>query len=401
MAITLSFYLDSRAAKKQTSSDNAEYPVKLSITKDRKTAYIPTGILVQSNQWSAGKIVKRADKHKLNDFLDSFKSHIRNILYDARGFADLQSMTASEIKAYVSDILAGKDPLAPKQPLFMELFDAFAESRKSERTKEIYRVTGRKIRKIIPKADKLTADQITLDWLDFLNDELEDLGNNSTTRNLDFRNIRAVCRHARKHKYMRDDPFLDFEWPDILSPDRSLTVEQLRVLLFAKIENWEKKYLDFFLLSFLLRGINTEDLLHLEQIQNGRVDFRRKKTNTPMSVKIEPEAAEIIKKYPGQKYLLDILDRYSCTHNWTAKVDAALKQIALRNGLPAVTMYWARHTWATLAHADLGIDISTVGDALGHTPGKKVTHTYVHRRDYTRIDDANRMVIDYVFSSAV
>jgi integrase len=94
-----------------------------------------------------------------------------------------------------------------------------------------------------------------------------------------------------------------------------------------------------------------------------------------------------------------MLDTYNCTHNWTAKVDAALKRIAERNALPSVTMYWARHTWATLASADLGIDLATISDALGHQPEKKVTLTYIRRKDFGRIDEANRKVINYLMES--
>jgi len=93
--------------------------------------------------------------------------------------------------------------------------------------------------------------------------------------------------------------------------------------------------------------------------------------------------------------MLNILDTYSNTHNWTSKVDAVLKDIAKRNGLPPITMYWARHTWATLAHGDLGIELSTVSDALGHQPENKVTLIYIKKKDYSKVDEANRKVIDY------
>ena len=62
-------------------------------------------------------------------------------------------------------------------------------------------------------------------------------------------------------------------------------------------------------------------------------------------------------------------------------------------------MYWARHTWATLASADLGIDLATISDALGHQPEKKVTLTYIRRKDFGRIDEANRKVINYLMES--
>ncbi len=62
-------------------------------------------------------------------------------------------------------------------------------------------------------------------------------------------------------------------------------------------------------------------------------------------------------------------------------------------------MYWARHTWATLAYGDLGVDIETISNALGHQSGKSVTMIYVRKKEYSKIDDANRRMIDYLFNA--
>lgn len=279
----------------------------------------------------------------------------------------------------------------------MALFDKFAEKRRSDRTKEIYRVTARKIRTLIPFADRILVEEIDLNWLEDLDELLIAKGNNPSTRSIDFRNIRAVIKDAKKHKLIRDNPFDEFDVPTGESPDRALTIEQLRSLVNAEVKPWERKYLEFFLLSFLLIGINTEDLLHVRNIDKGRLNYTRAKTGKGMSVKVEPEALEIIDRYHGSKYLLNILDTYSNTHNWTAKVDKSLKEISRRNGLPEVTMYWARHTWATLANIDLDIELNTVSNALGHQPSKKVTLIYIKKKDYSLVDEANRKVIDYLF----
>lgn len=397
MAISINLYLDNRSAKSNIAPVQ-EFPVKLTITKDRTTAYLPTGVKVATNQWKNRAVTGRKDKARLNDYLDSFKSRVKSLVYDGLENRSYYEMTATEIK---NDILTrmGKDESRDKSARFLDIYDKFAEGRRSERTREIYRVTGRKIRSLFPQAGKIRINQIDLDWLENLDDLLVAKGNNGSTRSIDFRNIRAVLKYAQKHKLLRDNPFEDFLMPEGESPDRALTVEQLRTLIHAEVEPWEKKYLDFFLLSFLLIGMNTEDLLHVEKIEDGRINYIRAKTHKAISVKVPEEAMEMIGRYPGKKYLLNMLDTYNCTHNWTAKVDAALKRIAERNALPSVTMYWARHTWATLASADLGIDLATISDALGHQPEKKVTLTYIRRKDFGRIDEANRKVINYLMES--
>ncbi|MBQ6254717.1 MAG: phage integrase SAM-like domain-containing protein [Bacteroidales bacterium] len=391
MAISINLYLDSRGSRTNSKSINQEFPIKATITKDGATAYITTGIKVLPIHWKNRKVTGRKDKARLNDYLDSFKSRIRMMVLEGQEEGRYYYMSVTEIK---KDILVqmGK---GEKSSRFLEIYDRFADSRNSERTKEIYRVTGRKIRQLLPHPEKIQMNHIDLDWLENLNELLILKGNNGTTRCIDFRNIRAVLRYAEKHKLIQENPFDYFTLPQGNSPNRALTVDQLRLLMNADVMPWERKYLDFFKLSFFLIGMNTEDILHIERIEDGRINYVRAKTHKQISIKVEKEALEIIDKYKGKKYLLNILDTYSCTHHWTAKVDAALKSIANRNKLPDVTMYWARHTWATLACADLGIDLSTISDALGHQPERRVTLAYIKRKDFSKVDEANRKVIDY------
>ncbi|MBR6305873.1 MAG: site-specific integrase [Bacteroidales bacterium] len=285
-------------------------------------------------------------------------------------------------------------------PLFLPYFEAFAEKRKAKRTKEIYLATAQKIRKLLHNVQGLTLEDITLDWLEDLEDILITEGNKPSTRSIDFRNIRAVINDAKKHKLIRDYPFEGFTMPIGESSDRALTIEQLKAFIHAELKPWEEKYRDFFLLSFLLIGINTEDLLHIRTISDdGRINYVRAKTHKEMSVLVEPEALKIIEHYRGKSgFLLNVLDSYSNTHNWTSRVDKNLREMSNRIGLPEITMYWARHTRATLAHVDLGIELSTISDAFGHQPEKRVTLIYIKRKDYAKVDEANRKVIDYCFA---
>ena len=62
-------------------------------------------------------------------------------------------------------------------------------------------------------------------------------------------------------------------------------------------------------------------------------------------------------------------------------------------GLPPISMYWARHSWITIA-TDLDIPPKTVEAAAGHSGGS-VTDIYIDF-DRSKIDWANRVVIDFV-----
>lgn len=393
MPISTNLYLDTRFTKEQ--GKNAEYPIKLSITKGGRTAYLPTGIFVSPLNWKDRRIIGRKDKARLNDFLLSFQSRARDIINEGRLQGRYIDCDATDVKNDVAEQM-GKEPKRSASVHFMDIFDRFAETRKTERTKEIYRVTGRKIRQLFPMAERIAITAIDWEWLEDFDERLISLGNNPSTRNLDFRNIRAVVRYAIKRKLIKENPFEDFQIPEGVSPNRALSIEQLRTFMNAPLAPWEEKYRDFFMLSFYLIGINTEDLLHLEAIEDGRINYIRAKTHKPISVKVEDAARVLFDKYKGERFLLNVLDTYSSTHNWTTKVDATLKSIAFRNGLPPITMYWARHTWATIAHGDLGISVGTIADALGHQSDHKVTHIYIRKKDYSVVDEANKKVIKYL-----
>ena len=157
---------------------------------------------------------------------------------------------------------------------------------------------------------------------------------------------------------------------------------------------------------FMLIGINTVDLCHLKEIDSeGRINYHRAKTNRLYSIKVEPEALEIINKYRGEKWLLNILDRYQDYKDYTKRMNRALKKIGpvKRVGLggkkiyeplfPDISTYWARHTWATIA-ASLDIPRDTIAHALGHG-NNTVTDIYIDF-DERKIDEANRKVLDWV-----
>jgi integrase len=80
-----------------------------------------------------------------------------------------------------------------------------------------------------------------------------------------------------------------------------------------------------------------------------------------------------------------------------SKVKGKSRQLITYHGLfPDLTTYWARHTWATVAHK-IGVPKDVISMALGHSFGNRVTDTYIDY-DSEKVDEANRKVIDYMNS---
>ena len=179
-----------------------------------------------------------------------------------------------------------------------------------------------------------------------------------------------------------------------------------------EVQPHQEKYRDLFMLTFYLIGINPVDLLSLtrENIVNGRIEYSRSKVDQTYSIKLEPEALEIIERYKGKSFLIDPLDSYSYykdfLHRWNENLQqlGELEWVKGKSGrknkkkvtplYPDLTTYWARHTWATIA-GQLEIPIETISKALGHETGSKTTWIY-YQFDQNKIDQANRKVIDFI-----
>ena len=65
--------------------------------------------------------------------------------------------------------------------------------------------------------------------------------------------------------------------------------------------------------------------------------------------------------------------------------------------VPNISSYWARHTWSTIAHK-LNISSDVIAMALGHSPVNRTTFIYI-KPEQSKVDEANRKVIDYFIQS--
>ena len=384
--ITTKFYLDTRK-----TAPGCAAPLKISVTKDRTVSYLNTGIRILPEDWDGS--AQKARSAAVQQAADMKLGNVISICLDLQRKGRLDGLNAREVRDM---ILEEMTPGTTRQERFLETLRTYAAQTKLKpRTKEIYLATGARMLAFDQKAERLTFADITLGWLDRFDSFLAITSPKKNARNIHFRNIKAVFNFARKRGITQHYPFLNYPIHGEKTANRDLSAENLRRLFTADLPEWQRKYVDFFRVSFLLIGMNTEDLVHAtaDDIVDGRLEYRRAKTGRPYSIKIEPECLEAIGRIRGRDWLLAPLDTYASTHNWTSKVDRVLKDVAKELGLPRISMYWARHSWATIAR-DIDIPHDTVSKSMGHSGGT-VTDIYIHF-DKAKMDRANRQVIDFV-----
>lgn len=405
---SIKYYFDQRAKRK-----DGKFPLKVSISHKQQFALISLEVFLLPEQWDSAKekVTGHPNKLFLNNYIVRQKLNVETELLNLKASGALDSLTGKQIKDKIQQTLGGEVQEQSSLPLFVENCRKFAEEKKNARTKENYLYTLGKVVSFCDEPEALTFEDISYSWLkDFEFFLSETSAINSIS--IHMRNIRAVFNDALKSEAINCYPFRKYKIKNEETAKRSLLPKELVSFRDFPCEEHQRQYLDAFMLTFYLIGINTIDLCNLKEIRNGRIEYRRAKTKKLYNIKVEPEAANIIERYKGEGQLLNMLDRYKNYKDYAHRLNENLQEIGevkfkekIIKGkkrkvkerkplFPEITTYWARHTWATIAHK-IGIPKDTISMALGHEFGCKTTGIYIDF-DMEKVDEANRKVIDYL-----
>lgn len=170
--------------------------------------------------------------------------------------------------------------------------------------------------------------------------------------------------------------------------------------------NYLRQVRDMFLFSFFAMGMPFVDLAFLRknQVKDGYITYDRHKTGQTIRIKIEKPMQDIINMYTreGSLYLFPILTKkesraalreYEVQRH---RYNRALKTLTVKAGLPKLTSYVVRHSWASIVR-DLGANVSVISKALGHND-IKTTQIYLNEVNDQRVYDANATVISKIIS---
>lgn len=164
----------------------------------------------------------------------------------------------------------------------------------------------------------------------------------------------------------------------------------------------------FFILMFLMRGMPFVDLAYLRKsdLHGNVITYRRRKTGRPLSVTLTNEAMRIVRMYMNQDvhspYLFSFLRSPEGTMEAYREYQLALRSfnrqllilgefLGISNRLSS---YTARHTWATTAYY-CEVHPGIISQAMGHS-SITVTETYLKPFQNKKIDEANKLIIDFI-----
>ena len=386
------------------------------IVKNRRKAEFTLGVAMSQKEYDDAMLLSTtASTQRQARYIRSLTDKLDAMQLDMVQYGLDKNMDASSLRdrikaeiLFLPDEEEESEKEKAKRELFMPFFRQRIDSKTNEGYKESQEYTYKKITEFADDANRLKFADIDLKWLNRFDEWLVGKGLSQNTRNIHFKNIRTIINRAIDEELTDKYPFRRFKIKPEATRKRSLTVEELRKLFTCEVEPYQEMYRDMFKLIFMLIGINAVDLFNLKEVtSSGRVEYRRAKTHRLYSIKVEPEAMELIKKYPGTSGLLSISDRWTSHKDFIKWTNKGLQKIGemkivgrggkkkITSFWPDITTYWARHTWATIAYNDLDIPKDVISQALGHSMGSGITEIYLDR-DQRKVDEANRRVLDWV-----
>ncbi len=285
--------------------------------------------------------------------------------------------------------------------------ELLAEGR--ERTAETYMSTLRSFKEFMNGKD-IAIGNITCDTTKRYEQFLRQKGLSLNTVSFYMRVLRAVYNKAViKGKAIDIKPFRNVYTGIAKTRKRALTIEALRAMKRLEPKSDAMAFArDMFMFSLYTRGMSFADMAALRHsnIRNGELVYTRKKTGQRIRVKWEKCMQDIVERHysrhkekvPGNDdFLLPIAKdpetgrqrRYKsvqCMVNYQLKNIAAI--LGITNG---ITMYAARHSWASMAK-NMNIPLYVISDSMGHH-SQNTTQIYLDTIDSKVIDRANMKII--------
>ncbi len=246
--------------------------------------------------------------------------------------------------------------------------------------------------------ETLSFKHITVDFLKRYTAQMLDEKKSISTIGIYLRPLRHLYKKAQaKNDAPKHYPFgtdeKQFLIPTSEKHKRPLEREEIQLLAAYETQIPERRmYRDFFLLSYLLCGLNFADLLTIrwDQIDDQILIVKRAKTQRTtkkavlIHLFISEQARQIIDKYATSGgYVFDVIsenDNMAIINmkvkNFTRNCNQTLKKIAGEIGInPKISTVYARHSAASHG-IEAGATIADVSAALGHTD-IKTTSNYV------------------------
>lgn len=375
------------------------------IIHDRRARQLLTDYKIYTGEWNDKRsqlIIPQDSERRLT--LVSLRERIR---WDVDRLNKIASHLEDKgVKFTPDDIVAEYERYANEYSLFnfMESVIVTLKQRGNIRTAETYMSTLNSFKKFRQDED-IMLDAIDSELMENYEAHMKNRGIAPNTISFYMRILRATYnravekeiieqRNPFRHVYTGVDKTTKRALPlDIIKKIKAMDLTHDRAEDFAR---------DMFMLSFCLRGMSFIDMAYLRKtdLRNGHVTYRRRKTGQQLVIEWTREMQIILDKYPENptEHLLPIIKNPDANErnqyrNVGYNINKALKKVAekLDVNIP-LTMYVARHSWASAARAK-GIPVSVISEGMGHD-SEATTQIYLASLETSVVDQANALLLN-------
>ncbi len=398
---TLKLTIDRRYAYK-----DGRYPILIRLTSNSQSTFINTAVRLQEKEWDN-------KKNKVNKVHPEYKSlnlHLKDKLFELEKkllVLNSQGLNTRELK----EVLLNDNK--PQNISFLEFATKEIQLLKDQErfgNAKCYATSVKRLLKFT--GEKIMLDKITYSLIVEFDAQLIKEGVGKNTVAIYMREIRAIMNKAinkgllDRNKY----PFYGFKIRTEKTVNRAIIISDMQKIKQESLSEgspmWQSR--NIFFLIFNLIGISFIDLAFLtnDNIQNGRIVYRRRKTGKMYSIKITSEAQRFFDLYKSadSKFLMPIFqldkvqkkDEIKTIQQRLQVCNKHLKKLGVLCNMPLVlTSYVARYSWANIAKS-LGYSKDLIAESLGHEYGNRVTGIYLDNYGNEIIDAVNESVINSI-----
>lgn len=395
--------LDTRRQKK-----DGTYPLMMRLGHNERTTAIPIGINLLEKDWDIEKrLVKKSYEGsntvtRLNNIIQKKKADAMDIILGLHEAKQLPMMSVIAVK---DKIITNNKP----QSVF-----TFAENLIKDLISENRIGTARSYKEVISVLKKynggkdLSFFDLTYTFLKKYETYYMAKGNSYNGLAAYMRSLRAICNKAIKAGIVEKNnyPFEEYKIKTTPTEKRALEWDLIKNIIQLDLASDHMLFnaRNYFVASYMMYGMNYTDMAFLKRddIQNGRVTYRRRKTSKLYDIKITEALDKIISYYIAQdensEYVFPIIKRENLSLQykdiqWARKrYNKKLKLIAKECGIDSnMTSYVSRHSFATQAMLQQ-VPLNAISTMLGHS-SLKTTEIYLKSLPSNVLDDYNALVI--------
>ncbi len=390
-----------------SSVNGKEGSIYYQVIHDRAVRQIKTDCRIFENEWNGKTSAVAVPVLASNERKNYLQSVANRIEWDIKRLTAIIALLEKGNKGYtVDDILVKFNRQADGQSLFPFMQSVINQLKRLNRirTSETYAATLASFMKFRNGQDILLCEMDS-DMVMFYEAWLKANGNCPNTTSFYMRILRAVYNRAvEKELTEQKHPFKHVYTGIDKTVKRAIPLKVVKRI--KELDLTLKPHLDYardmFLFSFYTRGMSFVDMAYLKKsdLKNGILTYRRRKTGQQLTIKWEKCMEEIVTKYEERsatQYLLPIITSPFANErvqyrNALYRVNTALKEVArLVNISILLTMYCARHGWASIAKSK-NIPLSVISEGMGHD-SEETTRIYLASLDTSVVDRANSLIL--------